>query len=66
MKIFYTKSNHEYKFGHIDYCCFRMKELLEFDLSYDALGGLCFTGFKKVFRIEYCPFCGRKIKIVKG
>jgi len=64
MKIIYTKSNHEYKFSHIDYCCMQAKELLEFDLSHDAFG-LYFTGFKKVFTFYYCPFCGKEIKIVK-
>lgn len=64
MKIIYTKSNQGYKFKHIYYCCMEMKELLEFDLSHDVFGGLCFTGFKKTFMFYYCPICGEKIKTV--
>ncbi|GAJ03752.1 unnamed protein product [marine sediment metagenome] len=64
MKIIYTKSDHGYKFKHIDYCCTEMKGLLEFDLSHD-LFGLYFTGFKKTFTLNYCPFCGEKIKVVE-
>lgn len=64
MRIIYTKSNHEYKFTHIDCCCMKMRELLEFDLSHGVFGGLYLTGFKKTFMLYYCPFCGEKIKVV--
>ncbi len=64
MKIIYAKSNQGYKFKQIDYCCMQAKELLEFDLSHDVFG-LYFTGFKKTFTLNCCPFCGEGIKIVK-
>jgi len=64
MKIIYVKSNHGYKFSHIDYCCMQAKELLEFDISNDVFL-LYFTGFKRLFVLNYCPFCSKKIKIVK-
>jgi len=40
------------------------KELVDFYLSHDSFG-LYFTGFKKVFKLNYCPFCDKEIKIVK-